>query len=311
MALVRMMKFTAVRLAVLSLPLYFRYFPIQRGKTAVWNGIVMRHLILRRLTLQAKSAFGARFDIDLRDLLQRYLYFYGVWEPVITKYLLDRLQDGDVFIDVGANIGYYTLLAAQRVGANGRVFAVEAASGTYSKLLQNLKQNGVANVTAFQVAVSETTEQVPIWLYNDGELAGATTLTHVAERRRPMRIAETVEAKPLQQIIDAEIIRQARFIKIDVEGAEWAVIKSLRELIKSVSPRTEFIVEINSALVGCAGGSMEELLGYFTDAGFQPFVIANGYNAQFIGRRVRQVELHRLEEWTERQMDIVFRRTAG
>jgi FkbM family methyltransferase len=306
-----MTKDAVARLTLPLLASYFRYFPVQRGKNAIWNRIVMRHLAQRRTALTATSAFGARFDVDLRDLVQRYLYFFGVWEPVITRYLQDRLRPGDVFIDVGANVGYYTLLAARSVGPQGKVFAVEAASGTYAKLRRNLEQNGVENVTAFHVAVSESEGELPIWLYDDGELAGATTLTHVAQRRRPMSIAETVKAMPLDRIIDAAIIRQARFIKIDVEGAEWAVIKSLRELIGTVSPRTEFIVEINSALVGCAGGTMEELLSWFTEAGFEAFVLPNLYNMRFIGRGVGAVEPRRLQGWPEKQMDIVFRRPPG
>ena len=64
--------------------------------------------------------------------------FFGVWEPVITKYVADNLREGDVFIDVGADMGYYTILASRCVGASGKVFAVEASGGTYAKLLKNM-----------------------------------------------------------------------------------------------------------------------------------------------------------------------------
>jgi FkbM family methyltransferase len=307
----RRVKDAFIRLAISILSFYFKHFPIQLGKVLIWERIVIRRLIWRRPLLTATSVFGARFEVCFPDLLQTYLYFFGVWEPVITKYLLDRLSDGDIFIDVGANVGYYTLLASHRVGANGRVFAIEAASSTYLKLQRNLLQNNVGNVTTFHVAVSDTPGQVPIWFNQNGDSAGATTLSHVAERRNAMAIVETVEAKPLQQIIDAEIIRKARFIKIDVEGAEWAVVKSLGELLKTVSSRTEFIVEVNERLVRLSGGTPEALLGYFAAAGFEPFVIANRYDVQFLGRKVRRAELHRLEEWKFNQLDLVFRRSAA
>lgn len=305
------MKQTLLRIALSVLPIYFRHVPSQRAKVAIWNKLLARHGAWRNRTLSATSIFGARFVTHLSDVLQAYLYFFGVWEPVITRYLLDELTEGDVFIDVGANIGYYTLLASGRVGRTGRVFAIEAASGTFAQLKQNLALNDARNVSAFHVAVSDRSGHVPIWLNEGGELAGATTLAHVAERRRAMRQVETVEAKPLGDIIDPAMIRAARVIKIDVEGAEWAVVQSIAGLLKTVSPRTEFIIEVNQALVTSAGGTVEELLGYFAAAGFAPFVIANGYDAAFVSRKVGRVQLRRFDGGTFRQLDLVFRRTAG
>lgn len=307
----RLLKEAAVRVLLKILPPYFRYFPIRKGKALVWKKIVMRRLLRRPLTLTATSAFGARFGVQFPDMVQVYLYFVGVWEPVITRYVLDRLQEGDIFIDVGANVGYYTLLASSRVGPTGKVFAIEAASSTYAKLQQNLSRNAAANVTAFHVAVSDAPGEVPVWLNEEGDSAGTTTLSRVGERRKALKIVETVAAKPLEQIIDSETIRKARFIKIDVEGAEWAVVKSLGDLLKTVSPRTEFIIEVNEGLVRRAGGTTEALLDYFAAAGFEPFVIANRYDVEFMTSRVRKVELQRLEGWRSNQIDLVFRKKAA
>lgn len=308
MSFSRRVKDGLMRLALATLPVYFKHFPIRRGKAAVWNSLVLRHLIWRRVTFSAKASFGARFQVSFPDLVQAYLFFFGVWEPVITRYLLDNLVEGDIFIDVGANIGYYTLLASRCVGAAGRVFAIEAASGTYSKLQDNLRQNRVGNATTFQIAVSDAAGPVPVWLNRAGELAGATTLSHVAHRRSAMEIAETVESKPLQEIVDIEILRKARLIKIDVEGAEWAVVKSLGPLLKTVSARTEFIVEVNAALVQGAGGTIGAFLDFFAAAGFTPFVIPNRYDVPFLVTKVRRAELQRLHIWKGRQLDLVFRR---
>lgn len=297
-----------LQLVLALLPAYFRHFPVTAGKKAVWENVVLKRLFWRRLELTATSTFGARFEVHLPDMIQSYLYFFGVWEPVITKYISDRLRDGDVFIDVGANIGYYSLLASRCVGAKGRVFAIEPASNTYAMLQRNIKRNGASNVTAIQVAVSDTEQQVPIWSNRNGDSAGTTTLTHVAERRLAMSLVETVTARPLHDIIDPDLIRKARFIKIDVEGAEWAVVKSLAELLKTLSPETEVIIEVNAALVQRSGGTLRALLGTFAEAGLQPFVIANDYDVAFIGRKVQEVRLKPLGQWNVDQLDLVFRR---
>ena len=165
------MKESLVKVVAAVVALYFRHFPIQIGKSLVWKTVVLRRLYWRHLTLSA-NVLGARFNVCLPDMIQSYLYFFGKWEPVITRYVLDRLGTGDVFIDVGANIGYYTLIASRRVGPNGRVFAIEAASSIFEKLQQNLAQNAVHNVTAFNVAVSDKPGQVPVWLNRGSNLGG-------------------------------------------------------------------------------------------------------------------------------------------
>ncbi len=298
-----------VRLTLVVLPLYFKYFPIAQGKAFVWKHLVMRRLIWRRPALTATSVFGARFEVCFPDILQTYLYFFGVWEPVITRYLSEELAEGDVFIDVGANIGYHSLLASRLVGATGKVFAIEAASSTFSKLQENLSRNDAGNVTAFHVAVSDTAAQVPVWLSAKGDSPGTTTLSHVAQQRNTLKMVETVEARPLQQIVDVETIRRARFIKIDVEGAEWAVIKSLAELLKTVSPRTEFIIEVDEVLVRHSGGTIGAFFDYFSAAGFEPFVIPNRYDAGFFASKVRRIELKRFDTGKKfGQADLVFRR---
>jgi FkbM family methyltransferase len=234
-----------------------------------------------------------------------------MWEPVISKYLYDRLRQGDIFIDVGSNVGYHTLLASHLVGATGKVFAIEASSSTYAKLQKNLLQNKVDNVTAFHVAVSDMPGQLPVWVSDKGDSPGSTTLWHVAEQRETLKVAEIVEAKPLAQIIDIDTIRKARFIKIDVEGAEWAVVKSLSEIMKTVSSQTEFIIEVNDGLVRRSGGTVKAFLDYFSAAGFEPFVIANGYDPGFFANKVGRVELQRFDGRKFDQLDLVFRRTAA
>src|SRR4051794_26991463 len=89
---------------------WIRYAPSSFGKRWLWARC-WRHYAFRSRTI-----FGAKITGDTADLIQRYIYFFGVWEPDITAWLRSALKPGDCFVDVGANIGYYTLLASQVVG---------------------------------------------------------------------------------------------------------------------------------------------------------------------------------------------------
>jgi precorrin-6B methylase 2 len=91
---------------------------------------------------------------DAKDIIQQYIYYFGVWEPRITGWVSRHLAPGDTFIDVGANIGYYSLLASPLVGKTGTVVAIEASPRTFDDLLFNLELNNVSNVRPVNVAVS-------------------------------------------------------------------------------------------------------------------------------------------------------------
>ena len=71
------------------------------------------YLIWESHPFVAKTIFGMQITGDAKDIIQQYVYYFGVWEPHITSWISSSLRPGDGFIDVGANIGYYSLLASQ------------------------------------------------------------------------------------------------------------------------------------------------------------------------------------------------------
>ena len=90
--------------------------------------------------------------VDTTDVMGRMLATSGVWEPAATAAFRSLLSPGDVCVDVGAHVGYYTLLASKLVGPAGHVFALEPAPSTFEALSSNLASNAVTNVTALRFA---------------------------------------------------------------------------------------------------------------------------------------------------------------
>jgi hypothetical protein len=112
---------------------YFRHWPAPFDKNYIW------HKVVRRLNgpdqlLWADMRGGMRLAVDTRDACGRIMYFFGMWEPNLTAVIRNRLQPGDGFIDIGANIGYYSVLASGLIGPQGRVIAIEAIPQTLSVL---------------------------------------------------------------------------------------------------------------------------------------------------------------------------------
>ena len=93
--------------------------------------------------------------VDVADFIGTRIYHFGVWEPHVSALISARLKSGDVFCDIGANIGYYTVLAAPIVGDTGKVVAIEPSPATFELLKQNIKLNNADNVRMVRAAVAD------------------------------------------------------------------------------------------------------------------------------------------------------------
>ena len=166
---------------------------------------------------------GSTFVCDVRDSIAREAFFTGRYEPQETL-IFNRLVDsGAVVVDVGANWGYFTLLAAERVGRNGRVLALEPNPALFARLQANVVQNGFGNVTCLDVAAADQPGEMPF--IDAGSIAnsGLSRFARVAERSD--FLASTVQ---LDALLDYAAIERVRLVKIDVEGAESRVLAGMR-----------------------------------------------------------------------------------
>src|SRR5712671_3480790 len=198
---------------------YVRYFPLQVGKPFLFSRVIERYLGKPSYQSVVKTRAGATMEVRLSDLIQSRIYFFGVWEPQLTKFMSQRLAPGDSFIDVGANVGYYTLLAAAIVGEKGRVCAIEASPSIFSLLQRNVKLNSFRNIDLQNVAASDREGVLQIFLGPEDNRCLTTTDANEAARHGN-RLEAQVPARPLNSIVSEKLLLQARLIKIDVEGAE-------------------------------------------------------------------------------------------
>jgi FkbM family methyltransferase len=213
----------------------------------LFNFLVYLYDVLYRLYMKvvgkiqpstdATTVFGARFKCVRTDYIQRRIAFFGLFEPNLTYFISSVLKPGDVFIDVGANIGYFTMLAAKCVGASGKVYAIEASPSTYELLIANLRLNEVKNVEAINMAVTDKECHVRIQS-NDTRNIGANSVHVVASAA-----ADSVVGRPLQEIV-APNLGRARFIKIDVEGAENLILPSILDYFVQLDSDTIIVSEI-------------------------------------------------------------------
>ncbi|ATL83741.1 FkbM family methyltransferase [Streptomyces malaysiensis subsp. malaysiensis] len=254
---------------------YVRHAPWSAGKRALVENHLNAALRDRPLHRLARTRFGATFAVDTQDLIQRYLYLFGVWEPHMTRWLQRRLKPGDVFVDIGANIGYYSVLASRLVGGSGKVVAVEASPTFLGLLQRHARRNGCANIRTVNAAVSDREELLTFILASSRNMGANSVVPYDGPAESTFEIA----ARPLPDLLTEDEIARARVIKVDVEGAEGGVVRGLVPLLDRLRPDAELTVEVTPQRMAELGDSVEELLAALTGHGFHVYRLTNDYAA--------------------------------
>ncbi|MFB6948679.1 FkbM family methyltransferase [Streptomyces niveus] len=286
--------------------MYVRHVPASLGSTSLVTRYLNSHLRNSARQGVVRTRFGARFAIDTRDLIQRYIYLFGVWEPHMTRWVQNRLQPGDTFIDVGANIGYYSVLASGLVGDGGRVVTVEASPDFHARLLAQVQFNRRGNVRAVNAAVADEPKRVTFVLASSANMGANSIVPYDG----PAEASFEVEAFPLGELLEPAEIETARVIKIDVEGAEGAVVRGMIPLLDRLRPDCEITVEVTPERMAQIGDSVKELMATMRNHGFHAYRLRNEYTPEsYVAalRGKREVPVRWRGPVTE-ESDLIFSR---
>jgi FkbM family methyltransferase len=159
-------------------------------------------------------------------------YADGGNELPVQLAVQELLSPGDVFYDIGANVGFFAMLAAREVGPGGAAYAFEAVAEIAAAAERNAVLNGLSNVTVVTAAVSDTDGSAELLLTTHpggATLAGGQTPPDLRGRRK-------VDTVRLDTLLAAGRIRAPQLVKIDVEGAEPAVLAGMTELLAAHHP---------------------------------------------------------------------------
>jgi FkbM family methyltransferase len=158
---------------------------------------------------------------------------------------LFRPKEGDIVVDVGAHIGKYTIIASKMVGSKGKVIAIEAHPVNYDILKQNIFLNKLSNVIALNYAVHST--ETLVKLYEPGQEEGFTIYNTIMTDRTSLNNQKYIEVKAntLDSLLLENGIKEVNWIKIDVEGAEFEVLKGATNILSS-SKDISLLIEIHN-----------------------------------------------------------------
>jgi FkbM family methyltransferase len=152
-------------------------------------------------------------------------------------------KDGDIVVDIGAHIGRYTIINSKRVGENGKVIAIEAHPDNFEILNRNIKLNKLTNVIPLNYAVYS--KQTKLKLYLPDEESGFSIYnTIMVNRAKTGEKFIEVNANTLDYLLQQNGIRDANWIKIDVEGAEFEVLKGAHNILSN-SKDIALLIEVH------------------------------------------------------------------
>ncbi|MBB3188404.1 FkbM family methyltransferase [Microbacter margulisiae] len=196
------------------------------------------------------------------SLLCKYIYFS--FEETEIMFLRKFLSPGDCFYDIGANIGLYTLYAANIVGIQGTVYAFEPAPSTFSRLEKNIQLNSYSNVILENIGLSNSKEILPFHLSTNGYDAW-NSFANLNELNNSN--ITNVHTITLDEYDETNQIQHIDLMKIDVEGWELNVLKGASKLLASTEAPV-LLVEFTETNAFAAGYYCGELFDYVKSFGY-------------------------------------------
>ncbi|MGH2523374.1 MAG: FkbM family methyltransferase [Anaerolineales bacterium] len=235
-----------------------------RAANAAWR---LRCRVQRQPLYRFRLPNGLRFDYPLRSEIGRAMFLINRFEVDELRFVARFLRPGMTFLDVGANGGLFSLVAARAVGASGLVHAFEPAKMEFELLQHNLALNGLKNVMANQVALSDQIGEAQFAICRGGAYnsLGRNNLTD-------QKIVEwqAVRTTTLDAYIAAQKLGSIHLLKIDTEGAELMVLRGSAQLLRAPDAPV-VLCEFSDLTTAGLGYSTADLWAFFTDLGFQLF----------------------------------------
>jgi FkbM family methyltransferase len=247
---------------------YLRHAPDHPGRWRLIDPAVRLAPALRVVTspMVIRVREGFVMQIDGSSQTGRMLYATGEYESETSRLIQRLLRPGDTMIDVGANIGYFTILGSRAVGVRGRVVAFEPMPHVRERLDRNIALNRLTNVVVRSEALSDSSGPSTFF-------AGPTDDTGLASLRP---LTGSMQVDVMRAKLDGlwDPADRVALVKIDVEGAEMAAVRGMSECLKRDAPHV--ILEVTDDYLHAMGASADALMAHLLGFGYSMYRISHG-----------------------------------
>jgi FkbM family methyltransferase len=211
------------------------------------------------------------------DLISEKIKETGVWEPDVTNYLVKNIKPNETVIELGANIGYYTIMMAKLVSPGGRIYAYEANNEVYDLALLSLKMNDLLNIVNMKNIgiLDKTGEAILHYTQPDNCSPSKTNIgrAHIVstKRRNKGYLVKKIKVTSLDE--DLPNLKNVDWLRMDIEGSELPAIYGAKRIIES-SPNLKIVMEWAPYMLQNFG-SVSDLIDLLHNYGFTFYTLKN------------------------------------
>lgn len=228
---------------------------------------------------------GQRMFLDLNDPgLSKRLLVRQEHEPELATRWTDALKEGMTVIDIGGNLGYYTLLAAREVGERGAVHSIEPHPENYEILCRNVAANGLKQVSTYNEAIAGTTGTLPMYVTEESnwgtlfEWGDESNASEYMTQKMATATDEviSVDTMTLDEFVSMNDIETVNAIRMDLEGFETEVIDGMSKLLAETTSPCWVFLEVHNKLLDNHEQVVGRLVNKYLDHGFEPTALLIG-----------------------------------
>jgi FkbM family methyltransferase len=224
-----------------------------------------------------KNRWGDELFLSHHFHLDRNILIHGDYDHPLHQLIEARVKPGIIALDVGANLGEITLHLARRVGPGGKVFAFEPFPAAFERLRAHVERNHAGNVTPVQLALSDHQGEAPMAVPDvAADNQGLGSIMNLAAWESVGRV--NVPLATLDAFVARESIPKIDFIKLDIQGAEYAFLQGGARTLAAHRP--EIVTEVSPADLAAAGSTSRDFLELVESMGYAIHLIAGGRPAR-------------------------------
>lgn len=220
--------------------------------------------VILRIRRQVVDTPCGRFFVDPASYFGDAILTQGGYEPEMVQTVRQLLTAGDVFLDVGANEGFFSIQASRIVGDAGKVLTVEPQSRLQPLIFRNMLENDARNMSVFQLAITDTVGMASLFLLPDMN-TGGSGLSRGTKYEVPTEIIPQTTLSRLLGLLNTERID---LLKMDIEGFEYEAILGSKDVFARGIIR-HIAIETHPALLQKRGKPESDILSFLEEVGYQ------------------------------------------
>ncbi len=206
--------------------------------------------------------------LEISDWVQENLYFLDAYEDSELLFMKSILKDGSIFIDIGANIGLYSLIASKLVKENGNIYAFEPYPKNRKVFNENITLNNFKNITVESFAITDKESEITLFYNNENANLGMVS-AYITDSDNALKV-KTIS---LDSYVKKQQITKIDFIKLDIEGGEYTALLGMQNVLANFSPI--LMIEILDYVPFAKNTNQDKIVSFLAKFEYQKWFINN------------------------------------